>query len=219
MGTSLALQQAALLLALHFHRTDRGKPHSLDVVDLLTLSRGAAAALFIGLLSSGVRDRGGPAGWLAWVALLPSVTLTDWIDGPLARRRGPSALGTGLDIECDSWLSLWANCCASAWGGLSPLSITGSVGRYILPVAGRLNGRYCEAVELGKSWWARGTGIVHMTAIVVALAPFAGRFASAVARRAILITTALQLVCLGRVLHQMLKRRPSGEDVEPHGGL
>ena len=120
MVSALGAQQLVVGLALQRGRrpTSGSGPRALDLVDALTLSRGGAAAVLLGLLASGVRDRRGPAGWLGWGALLPCVTLTDWVDGPLARRRGPTELGRVLDLEADSWLTLCASVAGVAWGGL-----------------------------------------------------------------------------------------------------
>jgi phosphatidylglycerophosphate synthase len=211
MAVSLGLQQ--LLVGLAVWRANRAGPgaRGLDWVDALTLSRGATAAWLAGLLVAGVRDRTGSAGWVSWLTLLPSVTLTDWIDGPLARRRGSSVWGEALDIELDSWLSTTASLSSVAWGGLPRFSVVPTLARYLLPLVGARQGRYGEAVDLGKSWWARGTGIAYAMGVLVALAPFRGAASGRVARQAMYLIVPLQAACLVRVLAHLYRRSESPE--------
>jgi hypothetical protein len=94
-------------------------PERASPADLVTLLRAALGMLLVGLVASGVADRLGAAGWLAFAAALLGATVTDWLDGPLARRYGPTRLGGALDIETDSWLTLWSAAAAIALGGLA----------------------------------------------------------------------------------------------------
>ena len=71
-------------------------------------------------MTSGIRERKGIAGWIGW--LMPLLGVTDWLDGSLARRAGPTRLGSVLDIEADSWLTLW-----SATGTVAGVSDQGGV--------------------------------------------------------------------------------------------
>ena len=64
----------------------------------------------------GIRDRNGTARWIGW--LMPLFGVTDWLDGPLARRAGPTYLRGVLDIEADLWLTLWSAAGAVAWGNM-----------------------------------------------------------------------------------------------------
>jgi phosphatidylglycerophosphate synthase len=210
-ATGLVLMQQTLLL-FALPRGPGGFPNQaqpLDLVDALTLSRGGVAAMIAGLVSAGVRDRAGLAGWLSWPCFLASVTLFDWIDGPLARRRGPTPLGRVLDIEIDSWLSLVGDFAGAAWGGLPHQLCWPSLGRYLLPAASHHYGRYAEAVAIGTTWWARGAGIAHAAAVVIALAPFGGRFASRFAWALAALAGAAQLGCLAVVLVRICTPKPS----------
>jgi hypothetical protein len=119
LGLLLALgaQYGGLLRLL---RRAGGGPHTPGVADALTLSRATAAAVLPAILASGILDRTGLAGRLCWGSLLWGETVSDWFDGTLARRPGATPLGATLDMESDSWLTLWAAIAAVAWGDLPP---------------------------------------------------------------------------------------------------
>lgn len=176
MAGSLASQQALVGLALERHaRTRDGSPmHSLTAVDLLTLSRGVAAAVLVGLTASGIRDRRGPAGWLGWGALLYGSILCDWLDGPIARRTGTSELGALFDLELDSWLTLCTGGAAIAWGDLPPATAGAPVLRYVLLFTALRSKRY-EELHRNEPGWVRPVGIGQMLLFIAALAPFGGR--------------------------------------------
>src|SRR5205807_2607680 len=116
-GAAVAGQQGLVAAALR-RQARAGGPGALSAVDLLTLSRGLAAALLAGLVASGVRRRTGYAAWMGWTALAAGSILCDWLDGPIARRLGSSAAGAVFDLETDSWLTLTAALAGVAWGGL-----------------------------------------------------------------------------------------------------
>ena len=99
---SFLLQQALVARALASR--DDGEPDDLDAVDALTLSRGVAASIVAASALVGRRDRRSYAAWIAWPLAVSGSTLTDWIDGPLARGRGrgPTRLGRVLDLELDA---------------------------------------------------------------------------------------------------------------------
>src|SRR5438874_10480965 len=108
----------------------------LTAVDAMTLSRGFAAAVLVGLLVSGLRHRSGLAGWLGWGSLIYGSIVCDWLDGPIARRLGAtSELGAVLDLESDSWLTLAAASSAATWGGLPGYCLVAPLARYALMVA------------------------------------------------------------------------------------
>ena len=146
-------------------------PERATPADALTLVRAAVAALLLGLVVSGIRDRTGLAGWLAFGAALLAATALDWLDGPLARRLGPTKLGAVLDIEADSWLTLWCAAAAVAWGGLPWIVLLPPLAHY-LPLALAL--RRGALPSGGGPWWARLVGITQMALLLVALLPLAG---------------------------------------------
>lgn len=139
-----------------------------SLADAITLSRGVSAAALAGIVVSGVVDRVGPAGWLAWLLVLYAATLSDWVDGPLARRAGPTLLGGVLDIEFDSLLTLVAGIAAVAWGGLPWIVLLPPLMRYAQPVLALRQG---DLPAGGGPWWSRVTGVAQMVLFILALAP------------------------------------------------
>jgi phosphatidylglycerophosphate synthase len=123
------------------------------------------------LVASGVRDRLGLAGWLGCGVLIVAASALDWLDGPLARRLGPTKLGAALDIEADSWLTLWAGAAAVAWGGLPWVVMVAPLLHYLHPIRAWLAGRLPQSDGLA---WARVPGAAQMLLFAAALLPVAG---------------------------------------------
>ena len=175
VGTLIAQQT---LVGIALQRNGRGgnssRTHALSVVDLLTLSRGVSAAILVGLMASGTRDRRGGAGWLGWSALLYGAILCDWIDGPIARRFGTSEVGSLFDLETDSWLTLCAAGSAVAWGDLPATVAVPPMLRYLVAFSARRRTQ-SAAVQVDEPGWARPAGMVQMLLFIAALAPFGGR--------------------------------------------
>lgn len=146
-------------------------PERATAADALTLLRAAAAALLAGLVVSGIRDRAGLVGWLAFGTALLAATALDWLDGPLARRLGPTRLGAVLDIEADSWLTLWCAATAVAWGGLPWIVLLPPLAHYLQPA---LALRRDALPSGGGPWWARLVGAAQMALLLAALLPLAG---------------------------------------------
>jgi phosphatidylglycerophosphate synthase len=124
--------------------------------NLLTLSRGLAAAMLCGAAFSerGLRT--------AWPALVLGCTAADWLDGPLARRRGATRLGRVLDLEADSWLTLWAAITAYRRGRLGGSALLAPFLRYPLRLVG----------ERPPRAWRRAAGTGQMVALCAALGPW-----------------------------------------------
>ena len=121
----------------------------LTPANLLTLSRAGAAAMACGTAFSGLGRRS------SLVALLVGCTACDWLDGPLARRLGPTPLGAALDLEADSWLTLWGAAAGFRQGGLPGLSLLAPAMRY--PLAAGI------AAPLRP--WQRAAGVAQMAVI------------------------------------------------------
>ena len=128
----------------------------------------------IGLIASGVRHRRGLAGWLGWIALIYGAIVSDWLDGPIARRLGTSEAGAMFDIEADSWLTLCSSAAAVTWGGLPAYVVAPPIVRYIRLAALRRYSPYRQLVS-GDPLWTRHIGMAQMTLFIAALAPFSGR--------------------------------------------
>jgi phosphatidylglycerophosphate synthase len=143
-------------------------PEQSTLADMLTLSRAASGAVLAGLTTSGIRNRKGFVGWIGLLMPLLGATATDWLDGPLARYAGPTRLGEVLDIEADSWLTLWSAVGAITWGELPAWSILPPLLRYLDPLHSLIHGNLPQG---GGPWWCRVTGISQMGLFFVALTP------------------------------------------------
>jgi phosphatidylglycerophosphate synthase len=163
LAAALAVQHVALRAAMRATGTREASPG-----DLLTLGRATGGAVLAGLVAAGVRDRAGAAGRLGWLVALLGATLSDWLDGPLSRRAGPTRLGRVLDLEADSWLTLWAAAGAVAWSGLPRWCLLPPLLRYAGPLLDLVRG---ELPAGGGPRWSRATGTAQMALILVALAP------------------------------------------------
>jgi phosphatidylglycerophosphate synthase len=164
IGLTLALmaQHAFISFMIHLIGTEQS-----SLADALTLSRGANGAVLAGLVTSGIRERKGIAGWLGW--LMPLLGVTDWLDGSLARRVGPTNLGGVLDIEADSWLTLWSAAGTVAWGKLPGWCLLPPIIHYLEPSLALIQG---ELPQGGGPWWYRLFGASQMGLLIIALAPF-----------------------------------------------
>ncbi len=159
---ALATQHAFLSAMIHKIGTEQS-----SLADALTLSRGTNGAVLAGLVTSGIRDRKGIAGWIGW--LMPLLGVTDWLDGTLARKAGPTQLGTVLDIEANSWLTLWSSAGAVAWGNLPRWCLLPPLMHYLEPLQALLQGNLPRG---GGPWWYRLAGSSQMGLLIVSLAPF-----------------------------------------------
>lgn len=203
---SFLLQQ--LLIARSLARRDEGEPDDLDAVDALTLSRGLGASMVAGAALAGRRDRRSYAAKLAWPLALIGSTLTDWIDGPLARRRGrgPTRLGRVLDLELDSWLTLATTLAGTRLGTLDAVCLITPSLRY-LAMASPISYEAVHAV--GKSDRARNLGIMQMTLALASFAPFAGAATTNLARIASLVLLPLHVLALAAALPRVPASRSS----------
>ncbi len=164
IGLSLALMTQRVFISAMIHLI--GAERS-SLADALTLSRGANGAVLAGLVTSGIHDHEGIAGWIGW--LMPLLGVTDWLDGLFARRVGPTRLGGVLDIEADSWLTLWSAAGTVAWGKLPGWCLLPPIIHYLEPVVALRQGKLPRG---GGSWWYRLAGVGQMGLLIVALAPF-----------------------------------------------
>jgi phosphatidylglycerophosphate synthase len=165
IGLTLALIVQRVFIAV---LRERAGPEPSSAANVLTLLRAAIGALLVGLVLSGIRDRLGLAGIVAFGAALLGATALDWLDGPLARRAGPTRLGAALDIEADSWLTLWCAASAVAWGDLPWIVLLPPLAHYPHTVLALRRG---ELPAGGGPWWARVTGVAQMALLLGALVP------------------------------------------------
>jgi phosphatidylglycerophosphate synthase len=202
---SFLVQQTMIAWALA--RRDAGQPDDLDAVDALTLSRGLGASIVAAAALAGPRDRRSYAAKLAWPLALCGSTLTDWIDGPLARRRGrgPTRLGRVLDLELDSWLTLATTLAGTRLGTLDAVCLVTPSLRY-LAMASPVS--YEDVHAVGKSDRARNLGIAQMTLALASFAPFAGDRTTTFARIASALLLPVHVVALAIALPGASRSRP-----------
>jgi phosphatidylglycerophosphate synthase len=200
---SFLVQQILIARGLAGH--DDGEPDDLDAVDALTLSRGLGASIVAAAALAGPRDRWSYAARLAWPLALSGSTLTDWIDGPLARRRGrgPTRLGRVLDLELDSWLTLATTFAGTRLGTLDAVCLITPSLRY-LAMASPIS--YQDVHTVGKSDRARNLGISQMTLALASFAPFAGTGTTALARFASLVLLPIHVFALAAALPRFRRR-------------
>lgn len=168
-GLTLALTAQRTFLSAMMRKTGA---QQASLADILTLSRAVTGAVLAGLVASGIRDRTGVAGRLSWSMILLEATVLDWLDGPLARRTGATRLGGVLDIEADSWLTLWSAASAVAWGDLPRWCLLPPILRYLDPLVDLYRGKLPKG---GGPWWSRLTGTSQMVLFLTALAPLNGQ--------------------------------------------
>ncbi len=210
-ATTAALLAQQVLVGLALKRRlpegDGTNRHRLSLVDVITLSRGATGALMTGLIASGVRHRRGLAGWLSWIALLYGAIVSDWLDGPIARRLGTSEAGAMFDIEADSWLTLCSSAAAVTWGGLPAYVIAPPLARYVRLATLRRWVPYRQLVS-GDPLWTRHIGMAQMMLFIAALAPFGGRATRAIVTIGTPLVVVGQLTTLAYVSWRKLSPRP-----------
>lgn len=161
----LAIQHACLLLL-----RQRMGPEPNSVANLLTLCRATLGSILAALVLAGFSERLSPVGWLGAALAIGAATLLDWIDGPLARRSGPTRFGAVLDIESDSWLTLTCGAAAVTWGALPWWCLLAPLLRYIQPALTLRRGGLPAG---GGPWWSRVTGVGQMVLLLGALLPIA----------------------------------------------
>ncbi len=201
---SFLVQQLLIARALAGHAD--GEPDDLDAIDALTLSRGLAASLVAAAALAGPRDRRSYAAKLAWLLALSGSTLTDWIDGPLARRRGrgPTRLGRILDLELDSWLTLATTFAGTRLGTLDAICLITPSLRYFA-MASPIS--YEDVHAVGKSDRARNLGITQMALALASFAPFAGPATTGLARVASLVLLPIHVAALAAALPRFTRPR------------
>lgn len=170
VGLILALAAQHMYVTAMMRKTGAGQA---SLADMLTLWRTSAGSALAGLVASGIRDRTGRAGQMSWSLILLGATVSDWLDGPIARRVGTTRLGSVLDIEADSWLTLWSAASAVAWGDLRYLCLLPPMLRYVEPLVDLRRGRLPQG---GGPWWSRLTGSSQMILFLTALAPINWRW-------------------------------------------
>ncbi|HEU4782200.1 MAG TPA: CDP-alcohol phosphatidyltransferase family protein [Ktedonobacterales bacterium] len=138
---------------------------------LLTLSRLVTGCALAAFVLSGARDRMQAAAIVIWALVVLTATVSDWLDGALGRREGSTRFASTLDIESDSWLTLWSAVAAILLGGLPWICLLPPVVRYIHPILVLRAGKLPVG---GGPWWSRVTGMTQMAVLMAGFAPIAG---------------------------------------------
>lgn len=172
--------------------------------DLLTWSRAGAASWLCGYAA----DPGpGRERLIAWLVLLWGATVSDWLDGPLARRNGPTDFGAILDLEADSWLTLWAAVAAWRSGALPSACLVPPLLRY--PVRWRRG----LGTPMATAAWQKAAGAGQMAVLALGLAP--SRSLRSISQRLLPLAVAGQLAALGADALSPLKPRAPAAAGEP----
>jgi phosphatidylglycerophosphate synthase len=98
------------------------------------------------------------------LAVLLFGVVTDWLDGPLARRAGPTPRGARFDLEADSLLTLGAAVSATR-AGASRASLIAPALRYAVAALAT------RPLDADGVRWDRLTGVAQMAVFAAALAP------------------------------------------------
>jgi len=167
--------------------------HRLRPADWITLSRAGVAMLL--LARAGTSRRTAAMDWLAWTGLLAGATVLDWLDGPLARRHGPTGWGTTADLEADSWLTFVGSVSAVAAGELPPLAMFAPAARYPLVGWAAARGDYREA-NLRNHGWPSLVGGAQMAALIAATSPLAPPWLRSRVHMASVVVAPLQMATL-----------------------
>ena len=138
---------------------------------VLTLSRLVAGCALAAFILSGARDRMQTASIVIWALVVLTATVSDWLDGTLGRLEGSTRFASTLDIESDSWLTLWSALAAILLGGLPWICLLPPVVRYIHPLLALRAGKLPVG---GGPWWSRVTGMTQMAVLMAGFAPIAG---------------------------------------------
>jgi phosphatidylglycerophosphate synthase len=197
----VAIQSLLLFIVLRALRRRIG-PEPNTLANALTLTRVLVGCILAALALSGAHDRTRPTAVVVWVLVIVSASVGDWLDGPLARREGPTQFGAVLDIESDSWLTLWCAVAAVTMGGLPWICIVPPVVRYIHPLLDLRGGKLPSG---GGPWWSRATGAAQMVMLVVAIAPITGAARDAVLGVLVWPVSLMQLATMLALL--LLRRR------------
>lgn len=138
---------------------------------VLTLSRLVTGCALAAFVLSGAHDRMQTAAIVMWALVVLTATVSDWFDGTLGRREGITSFASTLDIESDSWLTLWSAVAAILLGGLPWICLLPPVVRYIHPMLALSVGKLPVG---GGPWWSRVTGMTQMAVLMAGFAPVAG---------------------------------------------
>ena len=138
------------------------------------------------------------------LSLVAFAIVTDWVDGPLARRGGAASYGPRFDLEADSLLTL-AVAIAAVRSGAPVTALLAPVARYAA-----VSVRDPETLSRGEVFLDRATGGPLMAVLLAWLA--SSRFA-ALRRLTFPVTlvrcAAMAALALPSAVHSRRSRRPA----------
>lgn len=152
-------------------------PEPNTLANALTLARLVVSCALAALVLSGAHERLRVAAVVIWALVVLSATLGDWLDGPIARREGTTKFGASLDIESDSWLTLWSALAAVTLGSVPWICLLAPLIRYLHPLLDLSTGKLPVG---GGPWWSRVTGVAQMAMLLFGFAPVEGALRDAV---------------------------------------
>jgi phosphatidylglycerophosphate synthase len=197
----LAITGVLLPLILDSLRRRVG-PEPNTLANALTIARLAVGCALAALVLSGAHDRLRVAAVVIWALVVLSATLGDWLDGPIARRERTTKFGAMLDIESDSWLTLWSALAAVTLGGVPWICLLAPLIRYLHPLLDLSTGKLPVG---GGPWWSRVTGVAQMATLMSGFAPVEGALRDALLGALIWPVSLAQMVTMVALL--ALRRR------------
>lgn len=175
----------------------------------LTGRRGAVGAgpTFDGMMGAAIGVAYSPE-LVAWalVATLALVELTDFFDGRIARRRGPSVFGATWDMECDALFTLALSVTAHRLYRVGAFVLAIGLMRYVNVLIWRYDGdppRYPPAFKL----YAKTTAAAIVVTLIATMAPVVGQRLRA---GSLLVVLVMQVVSFGWEILLHRRASPSG---------
>lgn len=201
-GMALALVCAWLWVRYLLRRSP---PRPSLLADVLTLSRLVSGCALAGYVVSGVSREAGLISWLVWLLVIYAASISDWLDGPIARKAGDTPWGKPLDIESDSWLTFWCALAAIFVGGLPWFVLAPPLLHYAFPIIELRAGNLPKG---GKPDLSRVTGIAHMVLLIAAFAPVSPSWREPLLAIAVWPVSGGQCVTMLVLLWQRLRQAP-----------
>lgn len=179
-------------------RRNLGDEVGSPLPNLLTAIRAVAA---IGLfLTVGVADLflgngtgAGPIAAWTFVAILALVELSDFFDGRIARRYGPSVFGATWDMECDALFTLALSVTAHRIFGVGAFVLAIGLMRYVYVLIWRYDGdppRFPAVFKL----YAKTTAAALVVTLIATMAPVVGQRLRA---GALMVVLTMQAISFG----------------------
>lgn len=166
-------------------------PRGHWIPDALTAGRGVAAVAVLVMLPQVAQWPGG----MVWAvgSALAVVELTDFFDGRLARRFGPSAFGALWDMENDALFTLSLSLFVYLRYGIAPFVLLLGLMRYLYVLIWRFNS---DPVTVSPAYklFAKTTAAAIVVTLIVAVAPILPDWLRAAALAVVL---GMQLVSFG----------------------